>query len=197
MMTPMGQGGRMYPRSRRWPRVLAVLLVVALLAAAGAGIWWWLSRDGGGTETSQPKSTKTCRTPAPVIPKDIPNPSKVEVDVANGTDRGGLAIETADSLSTRGFSVVGIGNTDQQVKAGVAQVRYAAAQYAEAIRLASYVPGSDLVAAPKLKGGSVELWLGPDFVGIATTKQADVTTVALPTPEPICKKPPTKERTPS
>jgi len=195
MMTPMGQGGRMYPRSRRWPRVLAVLVVVALLAIAGAGLWWWLAREPNSQDGREPTVTKTCRTPAPVTPKAIPSPEDVAVDVANGTDQGGLAIETADTLLTRGFSVVGIGNTDRPVKLGVAQVRYAPAEYAGAIRLASYVPGSQLVAVSGLKGGVVEFWIGPDFVDVVTSNQADVSAVELPTPAPICRKPRTNIKT--
>jgi hypothetical protein len=192
MMTPMGQGGRMYPRSRRWPRVVGALLVLAALAAVGAGVWWWLSREDS-TAAPTPTATRTCRTPPPVTPRVIPPADKIEVDVANGTDRSGLAIETSDALSDRGFVVVGIGNTERPVKEGVALVRYAASRYAEAIRVASYVPGSQLVAVPKLKGGAVELWLGPDFDGVVSSKEADVEAVTLPTPEPICP----KSRTPS
>lgn len=196
MLTPMGRGGRMYPRSRRWPRVLAAFLIIALIAVAGAGLWWWLTRDDASVEPL-PSATKICRTPTPSLPKVIPAPGDVDVDVANGTDESGLAIRTADTLIARGFMVLGIGNTDRPVKQGVAQIRYAPAGYAGAIVLASYVPGSKLVAVANLKGGAVELWVGPDFDDVSTSKQADVSAVTLPTPEPICKKPRPKDRTPS
>ena len=188
MMTPMGQGGRMYARPRRWPRVVAAVVVIAVVVAAGVGLWWWLSGDGQSNGGSTATPGKTCHTPKPVTPKALPAPPKVNVDVANGTATGGLAIQTADTLTLRGFSVVGIGNTDHPVKSGVALVRYAPAQYPGAIRLASYVPGAQLVPVAKLKGGAVELWLGPDFAGVATSKQADVSAVALPIPPPKCKK---------
>jgi LytR cell envelope-related transcriptional attenuator len=188
MMTPMGRGGHMYPRARRWPRVLAVFLVLVLLAAAGTGAWWFLTQDENGTSAA-PAPTNSCRTPTAKVPKKIPQPSQVSVDVRNGTDVAGLAITTSNDLSSRGFNISGIGNTDRPVKAGVARVRYRPAQLASAVQLASYVPGATLVPVQGLKGGSVELWIGPDFEGIVTKKNADLDAVTIPQPEPICPTP--------
>ena len=179
----------MYPRRRRWTRVVGVLLVIAVLAAAAFGAWWWLTQRDDAPSGGSASPTKSCRTPTPSLPKSIPPVAHVDVDVANGTDTSGLAIKTADALTRRGFMVVGIGNTDRPVKSGVAQVRYAKPQYAAAIRLASYLPGSELVLAEILKGGAVELWIGPDFGKVASGKDADVTAVALPPVTPICHKP--------
>jgi hypothetical protein len=100
----------------------------------------------------------------------------------------GLAIETADALTTRGFDVVGIGNTDRLVPDGVALIRYARPQLSASIRLASFVPGAELIEVPTLKGGAVELWIGPDFTEIATKEAAALDAVDLPAPDPICDK---------
>ncbi len=186
MMTPMGRGGRMYPRRRRWPRVLAVLLVIAIVAASGVGAWWWFTMREEPSETAVPPTTEVCRTPTAKPPKSIPSPRQVEVDVANGTEQSGLAIDTADQLTMRGFMIVGIGNTEHPVHEGVAQVRYAKPQLAAAIRLAAYVPGAELVQVTKLKGRVVHLWIGPDFEKVASKKDADVTAVTMPAGEPRC-----------
>lgn len=185
MMTPMGQGGRMYPRSRRWPRALAVLVVLALVVAVGAGAWWSLTRDEPAAAPA-PTASATCRTKAAKPPKSIPPPGQVMVDVANGTDQAGLAINTSDTLTERGFRIVGIGNTERPVKQGVAQVRYREARLGAAIRLASYVPGAQLVPVPRLRRATVLLWLGPEFAGVATKKKADPSAVVLPQADSVC-----------
>lgn len=185
MMTPMGRGGRMYSRPRRWPRVVAIVVVLALVGAAGAAAWWWLNRDDD-VAAPQAAASTSCRTPAPHSPQSLPPPAKVAVDVANGTQRSGLAIETADDLTMRGFRIEGIGNTEREVRAGVATVRYAKSSYGAAITVASYIPGATLVPVPQLKGDAVQLWLGPDFDGVVAARQADVSNVELPASQPIC-----------
>jgi hypothetical protein len=187
MMTPMGRGGRQYSRPRRWPRVVAVLVVLAVVGAAGAGAWWWFTQRDQSSDDVKTPSGEVCRTPTSQPPKSIPPPRQVQVDVANGTEQSGLAIDTADALTSRGFEVVGIGNTDRPVRQSVALVRYSRSGFAAAIRLASYAPGAELVEAPKLKGRVVELWIGPDFGRVAASKDADVTAVTMPVGEPRCR----------
>jgi hypothetical protein len=186
MMTPMGRGGRMYPRQRRWPRILAAFLALAVVAAAGVGAWWWFTQRDEPSGDAQAPSAEVCRTPTSQPPKSIPPPPQVQVDVANGTEQSGLAIDTADALTSRGFEVIGIGNTNRPVRQSVALVRYAQSGFASAIRLASYAPGAELVEVPKLKGRAVELWIGPDFAKVASRKDADVTKVTMPVGEPHC-----------
>jgi hypothetical protein len=187
MMTPMGRGGYMYRRGRRWPRVLAALLVVLLIAAVAAGVWWWSNRsDDQANHTAGP--TRVCHTPVAKQPKVIPDPAAVNVNVANGTSQAGLAIQTADGLAGVGFTVVGIGNTASPVKKGVAEIRYGDNGLGGAIRLASYVPGGTLVPLPQRKGDVVDFWIGPKYNGLTSSKQADVQSVKLPTPKPVCHK---------
>jgi len=187
MMTPMGRGGRMYPRQRRWPRILAAILALAVVAAAGAGAWWWFTQRDTSSDDVKTPSAEVCRTPTSHPPKSIPPPPQVQVDVANGTEQSGLAIDTADALTSRGFEVIGIGNTDRPVRQSVALVRYAKSGFADAIRVASYAPGAELVEVPKLKGRVVELWIGPDFARVVTKKDADVTAVTMPVGESHCR----------
>jgi hypothetical protein len=187
MMTPMGRGGRMYPRQRRWPRVLGAFLAIAVVAAAGGGAWWWFTQRDQSSDDAKTPSAEICRTPTAQPPKSIPPPRQVQVDVANGTEQSGLAINTADALTARGFEVMGIGNTERPVRQSVALVRYAKNGFADAIRVAAYAPGAELVEVPRLKGTVVELWIGPDFKGVAPKKDADVSAVTMPVGEPRCR----------
>ena len=110
----------------------------------------------------------------------------MSVAVGNGTDRAGLAVETADALATRGFVVTSIGNADKPVKQGVAQVRYVKADLASAVVVASYVPGAELVEVKR--AADIALWLGPQFDGLVKAGEAETSTVALPAGKPVCSK---------
>lgn len=185
MLTPLGAGATA-SRPRRWPRVLAVLLVLGLLAGAAYGAWWWLTERASEDTTPSVTPTKTCTTPTPKPPKNLPTPSEVTVAVGNGTDRAGLAVETADALATRGFVVSSIGNADKAVKQGVAQVRYVKGDLASAVVVASYVPGAELVEVRRAP--DVALWLGPQFDGLVKAGDADTSAVVLPAGQPVCPK---------
>lgn len=188
MMTPLGKGGRMYSRSRRWPRAAAVTVIVVLAVVAVVGTWWWFSRDDASAPAGAPSPTPSCVTPTAKPPRDIPPPTEVDVDVANGTDRAGLALSTADDLADRGFVVVGIGNTQRPVDQQVALVRFGKAGRAAAVRLASFVPGADLKLVDSIRSATVQLWLGAGFDGVVASSRADVDAVTLPPPAPICRK---------
>lgn len=185
MLTPLGAGATA-SRPRRWPRVLAVLLVLGLLAGAAFGAWWWFTKWADDEAAPSETPSKTCTTPTPKAPKNLPSPSEVTVAVGNGTDRPGLAVATADALVTRGFVVSSIGNADKAVKQGVAQVRYAKGDLASAVVVASYVSGAELVEVKRT--ADVALWLGPQFDGVTKTSDADLDAVQLPPGEPVCAK---------
>lgn len=186
MLTPLGAGPR---RPRRWPRVLAALVILALVAAVAYGTWWWLTQRPEDASAPAASPTRTCTTPTPETPKRLPPPSEVTLAVANGTERSGLAVETADTLAARGFDVTDVGNTDRQVKQGIALVRYRKADVAAAVTVASYVGGSQLVEVRRVEDAQVALWLGPDFDRVLSSDDANPRAVTLPAGEPVCRKP--------
>jgi hypothetical protein len=188
MLTPLGAGGAPYRRRRRWPRVLAVLLVLGLVAAAAGGAWWWYRDRQAVEQLPAPVASRSCTTPTPRVPAKLPEPSRVTVTVANGTDRAGLARDTADDLTARGFVVSDFGNTERPIDEGVALVRYRDKDLAAAVVVASYVPGAQLRPVPRVPGGDVALWLGPDFDGVVSTAEADPAAVLVPPGEPRCQK---------
>jgi len=188
MLTPAGAGGRRRSGPRRGRRVLVVVLVLVLLGTAAAAGWWWIQvRDDGAAEAS-PAPTVLCTTPPPKQPRDIPPTAEVRVNVLNATDTQGLAIETANQLVLRGFDVAGVGNAPKVMAAGVAKVLYGKPGFGDAVRVASYVPGAELVKTERIPDASVDLRLGPDFNGIVSDKQArrGLDDVVLPVPEPRC-----------
>ena len=185
MLTPLGAGP---PRARRWPRVIATLVILALVAAAGYGVWWWLTQRPDDEPAPAASPTRTCTTPTPPTPRKLPVPSDVTLAVANGTDRSGLAVETADTFAARGFVVTDVGNTDRPVKSGTAEVRYRKADVASAVLVASYVPGATLVKVNRIEDAEVAIWLGPDFDDVISAENADAAAVAIPPGEPHCQK---------
>ena len=187
MLTPLGAGGQSR-RPRRWLRMIVSLLVLVAVGAAAFGAWrWWQQREDDPASTPAPSAT--CRTPSPTTPGRFPEPSDVTVAVANGTDRPGLALDTADALASRGFVVSDIGNTSKPIREGVALVRYAEANVASAITVASNMPGSELIPVQRVQSAKVAVWLGPQFEGVAQPGDADAGSVRLPTPQPICRTP--------
>jgi hypothetical protein len=188
MLTPLGAGGAPYRQRRRWPRVLAVLLVLGLVAAAAGGGWWWYRDRQAVDKLPAPVASRSCTTPTPKVPDKLPKPSRVTVAVANGTDRAGLAVDTADAFATRGFVVGDIGNTERPVDGGVALVRYRDQDLAAAVVVASYVPGAQLRPVQRVPDGDVAIWLGPDFDGVVSASEADPASVAVPPGEPRCRK---------
>ncbi|MEO8105795.1 MAG: LytR C-terminal domain-containing protein [Actinomycetes bacterium] len=185
MLTPLGRGPR---RSRRWPRVLGALVVVALIAAAAYGVWWWLGERTDSSPTPAASPSRSCITPTPKVPKNLPDPGDVTLAVANGTERNGLAVDTADAFAARGFVVVDVGNTDKPVKQGTAVVRYAKGDLRQAIVAASYVPGAEVLEVARVPEANVAVWLGPELTGVAKKNDADVDAVVLPAGEPVCTK---------
>jgi hypothetical protein len=189
MFTPIGAGGHSPVRRRSWPRIVAALLVVALIAGLGIGGYWWFigggSADRGAATTPSP--TASCRTPKPRLPDPLPPRRQVEVEVLNGTDRSGLATQTADELAVVGFDVVAYGNADRTVD-GVGRVTYAKGDLGSAVVVASYFPGVTLKRVDRNTGGVVTVTLGADFDQLATIREArdNVATVAVPTPPPVC-----------
>lgn len=94
----------------------------------------------------------------PARPKTIPR-DQVEVEVLNGSGRGGLAGRTSDALSSAGFTVTGTDNAPAQEET---TILYADGQRDAAATLATVVKGASLEADDSLESG-VRLVLGSSF----------------------------------
>jgi hypothetical protein len=193
MLTPLGTGGRLGRRRRRWRRILVAVLVLALLGVVGYfGRQWWQGRGGDAPPSAAHSNTPTqvCRTPKPPrAPSPLPSPNAVDVEVLNGSNQPGLARTTADALANVGFSVIGFGNSSFSPPA-TAVVRYPKDHLGAAITVASYLPDAVLRVDDHPTGPtSVLVILGDNFTQVRSTGAAAsaAPSVAVPTPSPICR----------
>jgi LCP family protein required for cell wall assembly len=99
------------------------------------------------------------------VVKTVPR-GQVSVQVFNGSGRKGLATQTATQLRSAGFQVAGTANADRN-NYQQTQIRYAAANVAQANTLAQAIPGAQLTEASNVSG--VQLVLGADFAGVKSS----------------------------
>ena len=110
--------------------------------------------------------------------------SEVKLSVLNSSGKGGLAVEVADDLVARGFSVDHWGNGTELKHPAEAKttIRYAPGTDAEALLLAAKIDGG-VVMAPdaSLEHGAVVLFLGADFKEVGSVGGPVTTAVTAPT----------------
>ena len=144
--------------------LIAVLAVGALAAAA-------VFTGGIEAPFSRPFTTRE-PTAAPEIgpppcPPDGTLPvayGDIQVSVLNATNRTGLAGETAEALTARGFAVTTVGNSPAAVT-GVARISFGAAGVGAAYTLAAQLEGVRLVLDERADA-TVDLALGSEFAGL-------------------------------
>ncbi|MGW7084831.1 LytR C-terminal domain-containing protein [Streptomyces sp. NPDC054871] len=202
MLTPPGMGGKYritgakYPRMRRpRGRRRIVLAVVASVAAAGLIGWGTLQLIDvftGGDKATAASSRSDCaaKKPGPSaepVPKALPKPGQIKVNVFNATPRGGLAKDVAAELKKRGFAIGKVDNApkeyDKKVK-GTGILLGAPS----AMDTALPVLGTQLAGAESRpdarKGGEVDLILGTKFKDLAKKEDADKALAVLAKPKP-------------
>ncbi|MGY2004899.1 LCP family protein [Blastococcus sp. SYSU DS1024] len=107
----------------------------------------------------EPEAPATSEAPATVAP------SRVTVDVFNGSGTPGLAAKAASSLTAAGFAVGSTGNASS-MDHDRTEVRYAAGDEALANTVAAAIPGAVIEEGDDAAGGTVQLLLGSDFNGV-------------------------------
>jgi LCP family protein required for cell wall assembly len=91
------------------------------------------------------------------------NPSRVNVQVLNGTTQAGLAGTTMTALEQRGFNVVGTGNADSTTHTENV-IQYASAKDLPAVEaLSAVLENVKTQLLPTLQPGRLSLVLGSDF----------------------------------
>ncbi|NGP09439.1 LCP family protein, partial [Rhodococcus sp. 14C212] len=115
-----------------------------------------------GEKRDVPEPASSAPSAAPLPAQTAVDPSTVSVQVSNASGESGLAARTAEELGAYGFPIYSVGNYSGTSKETV--VRFSPGQEAEALTLASAVPGAVLQESQDL-GGIVELVLGTGFVG--------------------------------
>jgi hypothetical protein len=162
--------------------VFGVLVAVLAVGALGA-----LAVFTGGVDSpfSRPFTTKAPEaSPAadpPPCPPDGTLPvayGGIQVNVLNATTRAGLAGETAQALTARGFAILGTGNSPSAVP-GTARISFGAAGVGAAYTLAAHVEGALLVLDSRADA-TVDLAVGDEFLALT-----DPTAVVLDPAAPL------------
>lgn len=156
-----------------WLTVVLVVVAMAVLFALGFGIATLLKGGDGSlppeesvdqaTTSAEPLPCETVLiTPAEVLPRT----ERVTVNVFNSTPTVGLAAETAQILTARGFTVNKVANDPLgAVLAGTGEIRFGPKGADAAQLLTVYFPGAVLVDDGR-SGKRVDVSLGSGFTEI-------------------------------
>ncbi len=120
---------------------------------------------------------------APAAPPVTVAPSKVRVQVLNGTGQKGLAAEVADQLEAQGFVVVGTGNADKATQTYALH----GSDKADSVRTVAAAAGNVRTELDSALGNTITLVLGDDFesvVPVTVQSGSGSTTSATPAPTP-------------
>ncbi|NLE79725.1 MAG: LytR family transcriptional regulator [Rhodococcus sp.] len=128
--------------------------------------------------TTPPEAEKPVEEEKPSTAAAV-DPSTVSVQVSNASGVSGLAGDTADNLAAYGFEIFSVGNYTESSQS--TRMRYAPGHEADAVSVASAIPGAVLESV-KGFGSTVELVLGGNFSGTVTDPAA-VGTVLDATPD--------------
>ena len=121
-----------------------------------------MTASNGGSK-SKKKSAK--KSPSPTL--DSVSPSKVNVQVLNGSGTQGMASQVGSDLTNEGFNVVGTGDANN-FSYTRSVIEYAGSSDLPAVNtLKSVVPNAEVLPPdPSLTPGTVELIVGSDFTSL-------------------------------
>jgi LCP family protein required for cell wall assembly len=126
-------------------------------------------------DVTVPKVSHRRRTPASGAQPLTTIPSKVKVEVLNGSGVQGIASQAAAGLTSRGFNVTGTGNAASFTYTKSVIEYSSAADMAEVNTLKRVLTHVTDLRVASLAPGAVELILGSDFTGLAPAVQASPT----------------------
>lgn len=123
-------------------------------------------------DTSLPKAGKS-----PASSVETVSPADVRVQVLNGSHTQGLAAATSESLSQRGFTVVGPPGDAAANTYTSSVIEYSsAAELPEAQTLAKVIGNATLQQDPNLTGTTLQLILGSTFTSLASASNGSTST---------------------
>lgn len=156
-------------------RPLRTLVVLVLLGVGVfyAGRWGWeqLSQPFGDPELTAAATEEAIPcTPAPQGIESLPKPSAIKVNVYNASGIGGLAAQTAEELSQKGFQIGAVDNDPLGKRiSGVGEIRSAPNVKKRVEQLLRYVPGAVWVQDNR-PGKTLDFAIGTGFSGVSTPK---------------------------
>jgi LCP family protein required for cell wall assembly len=131
-------------------------------------------------DTTVPKTSPASASPTGGAQVLTTSPSKVKVEVLNGSGSADVAARAATGLTSRGFDVTGTGDAGSFAYTNSVIEYSSAAEVAEVNTLKKEISNvTDLLDA-SLKPGAVELILGADFTSL--NPQVSSSTSAQPSP---------------
>jgi len=114
------------------------------------------------------KAAKGKPVPVPTV-----SPSKVQLEVLNGSGTIGVASTAATGLSNLGFNVIGTGDAPNGYGYTNSVIEYSsAAQLPEVNTLKKEVAGATVKQVGSIQTGTLSLILGSKFTGLATSQPA-------------------------
>ena len=136
-----------------------------------------MTTSNGGSKSKKKKSSKKSSSPT----LDSVSPSKVNVQVLNGSGTQGMASQVGSDLTNEGFNVVGSGDANN-FDYTRSVIEYAGSSDLPAVNtLKSVVPNAEVLPPdPSLTPGTVELIVGSDFTSLNPVPSS--TGSASPTP---------------
>ncbi|MFF1386851.1 LCP family protein [Rhodococcus erythropolis] len=144
--------------------------------------------DTTPSSTSSTTTPPTSSTPPAATSVEAMSAYNISVDVSNASGIAGQAATIADSLAAYGFQISTVGNFSAatglaNAQASTTVVRYAAGYEAEAVTVASSIPGAVLVLAPSM-GDMIEVVVGSNFAGTVVAP-ADPGTILAANPTSV------------
>ncbi|MDT0453375.1 LytR C-terminal domain-containing protein [Streptomyces hesseae] len=206
MLTPPGMGGKYRITGHRFPHtrrarnrrriVLAGTATAVALGLAGWGTIQLVDVFSGGPTTTRAaapaKRNGDCKSGSEAagaagaagrkLPRDVPRPGDITVNVYNATPRGGLAKITADELERRGFRIGKVGNAQEDYDKKVNGTGVLLGSK-DSLEGALRVLGTQLAGAEakgdQREGQDVDLVLGAAYQGLTPQEEAEKGLAAL------------------
>jgi hypothetical protein len=114
------------------------------------------------------KAAKSKPSPAPTV-----SPSKVQLEVLNGSGAAGVASTAATGLSNLGFNVIGTGDAPNGFSYTNSVIEYGSAAQLPAVNtLKKEVAGVQVQQVSTLQAGTLSLILGSKFTGLSGSQPA-------------------------
>ena len=161
-------------------RILHGAVLVVLVGLISAGIIVALGIMNGQITLPTTERSRAAASLCPDATYDYVPPEKINLNVANSTNRPGLARNVADQLAARKFVVGAVSNTTTDYQ-GVALIVSGAAGQSAAFTVQRNVPGSDYLQDGRTDA-SVDLILTGDFRELAQPDLVDQTPGKLSCP---------------
>lgn len=175
------------PQIRRRRKVRGPITLVVLIAFMGGAGWYGWENV---LNVPVPVERFVCETPTPGAKQQI-SAAEVTVNVYNAGEIDGLAEDTADALSERGFGIGAVANDPKKTKVKKVIVRGRAAEAPEVVLLAAQVAGEPAPEADNRQNSTVDLVVGEGFTGLQAKAPSSM---SIETDVPSCE---TKTFTPA